>query len=395
MSRSVKVINNPCNIYILTWLLLHLQNNYLNSSFVSMIFYLPFLGMTIYYVTKVFTYKTNGFMNALSLFFIVLLFYGIGLLILNNATGQVRYSFLKVIFSSLGPIFAFYDFTKQGLLTERRMIGWVVFLVAIATIEYYGMMQRKLIELESMGSDREEITNNASYGILGLFPFVYLLRKKPVLQFVFVGYIMYFVIYGLKRGAIITGLLLIVWFIYTVTSNSKKRRRSLIMFLTIILLLFGWNYINRYYLSSEYFQFRVESTMEGVSSNREWIYATLLQHFRDNQNAIQQLFGEGAYHTETLIGLKAHNDWLELLIDCGVFGVLIYIIYWFCFIRDFIKSKSDYLIFSMLGACFIYTFVRTLFSMSFTDVPFTICMIMGFCFASMNNNTQTSIKTEK
>lgn len=395
MSRSVKVINNPCNIYILTWLLLHLQNNYLNSSFVSMIFYLPFLGMTIYYVTKVFTYKTYGFMNALSLFFVVLLFYGIGLLILNNATGQVRYSFLKVIFSSLGPIFAFYDFTKQGLLTERRMIGWVVFLVAIATIEYYGMMQRKLIELESMGSDREEITNNASYGILGLFPLVYLLRKKPVLQFVLVGYIMYFVIYGLKRGAIITGLLLIVWFIYTVTSNSKKMRRSLIMFLTIILLLFGWNYINGYYLSSEYFQSRVELTMEGVSSNREWIYTTLLQHFRDNQNVIQQLFGEGAYHTETLIGLKAHNDWLELLIDCGVFGVLVYIIYWFCFIRDFIKSKSDYLIFSMLGACFIYTFVRTLFSMSFTDVPFTICMIMGFCFASMNNNTQTSIKTEK
>jgi hypothetical protein len=125
--------------------------------------------------------------------------------------------------------------------------------------------------------------------------------------------------------------------------------------------------------------------MEGSSSNRDIIYGTLWRHFINNDNVLQVFFGEGAFHTQNVTGyVKAHNDWLELLIDCGLITVLIYLIYWISFAINWLKSKPDILVFSMMGACFIFSFSRTFFSMSFSDMPFYTSMIMGYCFAKVS-----------
>lgn len=384
---------DSCNVYILLWIILHVQNLFLNSSLVSMIFYIPFLGMTVYYVVKVFLIHPKGVMRALSVFFLMLVAYGVGLLILNNALGQARHSFIKMVLSSLGPIFVFYSFTKQGLLTEKRMLSWLLFFLAVATIEYYVHMQNNLNLMLEQGMDREEATNSTAYIVLGLMPFVFLLRKKVVLQYLFIGYIMYFVVSGLKRGAMLTGLVMLIWFVYVVTKSNTKIIRIGSLILTLVLCIIGYYYVMKFYETSDYFQLRVENTLEGNSSNRDFIYSTLWNHYLSNENIVQLAFGEGAFHTETLIGLKAHNDWLELLIDCGLFGVIVYAVYWISFVVKWIRSKSDYLVYAMLGSCFIFLFLRTLFSMSFSNVPFYISVVIGYCFAcpcstSSNNKIQ-------
>ncbi len=375
---------DACTIYLLLWSLGYVQKMFISSSLISMLFYLPFLGLTLYYVAKVFTnYRPKGVMLAFSAFFVVLLCYGLALVLLDNSVKDNK-SFLMFIINNLAPLFAFYCFSRQGLLTEKRLLLWFIIFLVVASLDFYTAQKKGLALLAEDGSQYEEITNNAAYSMLGLIPFVFLLRKKPIWQYLVLGYIMYFVVTGLKRGAILISLFLIVWVVIIQTQSTSRGKKILALSLTIAFLAIGWRFVMQFYENSDYFQHRLEATMEGSSSNRDFIYSTLWKHFINNNSFLQLVFGEGGFHTVNVSGFMAHNDWLELLIDCGLFGVVVYLIYWISFIRDWIRSKPDILVYSIMGACFIFTFMKTLFSMSFFSMPFYISMIMGYCFAQVH-----------
>lgn len=375
---------DACTLYILLWLFGEVQGMSFNSSLIAMLFYIPYLGMTLYFVVKAFSsYRFRGVMSALSVFFIVLLLYGVVAVLLDN-TKVDKKSFLMMVINNLGPVFSFYYFSRKEMLTEKRMLFWFFVFLVVETLNYFVAQQRALAALAQDLYKYDEITNGAAYYLLGLLPLVFLLKNKSLWQYAIVVYVIYFVISGLKRGAILVSLFMIVWFIYIKTRSSSNIKRIGILLLTIALLAIGWYYVIRFYNTSDYFQVRVEKTLAGSSSNRDVIYSTLWNHYINNDNFLQLVLGEGGYHTVNISRLKAHNDWLELLIDCGILGVIIYLIYWICFIRDWLRNKSNYLVYSMLGACLIFTFLRTLFSMSFCSMPFYISMIMGYCFAQVH-----------
>lgn len=387
MIENKNKIIDACTIYLLLWVLGDIQKMFISSSLISMLFYIPYLCMTLYYIIKVFSnYSLKGVMLAFSVFFVVMICYGLVLVLFDNSVKDNK-SFLIFVINNLAPLFAFYYFSRQGMLTEKRLLLWFLVFLVVASLDFYTIQKRGLALLVEEGSQYEDITNNAAYSVLGLLPFVFLLRKKPIWQYVVLGYVLFFVVRGLKRGAIIVGLLMVLWFVIIQTRSASRWKRAVFLLLTVALLVVGWRFIMQFYDSSNYFQHRVESTMEGSSSNRDWIYSTLWNHYINNDNLSQLVFGEGGFHTVNVTGLMAHNDWLELLIDCGLFGVIVYFIYWFCFIRDWISKKQDILIYSMMGACFIFTFTKTLFSMSFLSMPFYICLIMGYCFAQVKDKS--------
>ena len=384
MIESKNKAFDACTIYLLLWALGYVQKMFISSSLISMLFYLPYMGMTLYYVVKVFTnYRPKGVMLAFTAFFVVLLCYGLALVLLDNSVKDNK-SFLMFIINNLAPLYAFYYFSRQGLLTEKRLLLWFIIFLVIATLDFYTAQRKGLALLAEDGSQYEEITNNAAYSMLGLMPFVFLLRKKPIWQYIILAYVMFIVVTGLKRGAILISLFLLLWFVYVQTKSSSSTKKLVFLLLTIVFLVIGWRFVMQFYENSAYFQHRAEATMEGSSSNRDWIYSTLWNHYINNDNFLQLLFGEGGFHTVNVSGFMAHNDWLELLIDCGLFGVVVYLIYWISFIRDWVRIKSDILVYSMMGACFIFTFMKTLFSMSFFSMPFYISMIMGYCFAQVH-----------
>lgn len=372
-------IFDACNIYIILWVLGSVQGMYMRSSFVSLLFYVPSTLMTIYYMVKALSsYPPKGVMRVFSVFFLVMCVYGIFLVILNDALGQDGKSFLMMLLSSLGPIFPFYVFSRKGVLTEKRLIVWFIVFIVVATMNFFAY---KSITIQNVSKGISEITNNTAYYFAGLIPFVFLLYKRPILQYFVLAYILYFVVTSLKRGAILVSAMLLLWFVYVSVSKAKRIKKIIVIASVGVFLLVGIRFVENFYESSDYFQYRVERTMEGSSSNRDWLYATLWNHFLNNDNMFQVLFGEGAFHSENVShGLKAHNDWLELLIDCGVLGVLLYVVYWVSFFHAWRRSRKDDFLYPILGACLIFTFVRTFFSMSFSDMPFYTCMIMGCCF---------------
>lgn len=389
----LKKLFDRCNIYILLWTLGYVQNLFYSSSLLSMIFYIPYILMTIYYFyIAITTFKLGGPMKAIAAFFILMIIYGVFLLLLNDARGQERTSFLLMLFGSLGPIFPLYVFAKQGLLTEERMKSWFWIFLIIATTDYYVTGRNALEKAMSRGSRYEEATNNSTYFIAALLPFVFLFRKRPIIQYGLLTYIVFFVISGMKRGAIIVMALMLLWFIYKSFHSERRGRKVLVIILATVFVVEGIKYIEQFAENSDYFQYRIESTMDGASSGRDKIYSQLWSHYKFNDNILQLAFGEGAYHTENITGrAKAHNDWLELLIDCGLLGVIFYFIYWVSFYKTWRKSKGNFLVYSMMGAGLLFTFVRTFFSMSFSNMPFYMSVILAYCFANWNKKTDNLI----
>lgn len=375
---------NSCNIYILLWLIGYVQNMYLSNSALSLVFYIPLTLMTMYYIVQLATkYRVKGVVKALLFFFLVLCVYGVGLLILKDAAGQDPKSFLMMLFSSLGPIFPFYVFTRQGKLSEKKLkVSFSIFLI-VAIMEYFAYEQKALLLLV-LNNSYDEITNNSTYYFVALFPFVFLFYKKPILQYVFIACILGFVLSGMKRGAILVSTVLLIWFVFRTMKSATWKKKFLITCILAAFVIVGIIFVENLYNTSDYFQRRIEDTVEGEYSGRGSLYATYWNHYINNDNIFQLLFGEGAYHTENILHYKAHNDWLELLIDCGLLGAIIYCLYWCEFIKIWLRNRSNQILYSIIGACFIFTFMRTFFSMSFSDMPFSMCMIMGYCFGTIN-----------
>ena len=72
MIESKNKAFDACSIYLLLWAVGYVQKIFINSSFVSMLFYVPYLGMTLFYVVKVFNnYRSKGHMLAFIVFFVV------------------------------------------------------------------------------------------------------------------------------------------------------------------------------------------------------------------------------------------------------------------------------------------------------------------------------------
>lgn len=381
---------NTCNIYILLWIFNFVQSSYLNSSILSLICFVPMTFMSIYYFFQVILkYRTGNVMKSLILFFFVLCGYGVELWIMKDAVGQDPKSFLFMLFISLGPIFAFYAFSMKGQLTEKTLRTCACIFLVLAIMGYMTYEQKALQLL--VVDKYDEITNNTTYYFVALFPFLFLFYDNRLIQYAFMICIIIFVISGMKRGAILISSILLLWFIFRSIKNISRGQMFFMLFSVLVVVIVGIKYVEYLYSTSDYFQYRISQTLEGESSGRNELYSVYWNHFLNNDNVLQILFGEGAYHTENILNLKAHNDWLELLIDCGILGTLLYFIYWCHFLKQWVSSRWNPLLFSIIGACFCFTFFRTLFSMSFSNMPFSLCMIMGYTFATIDKSKNNFI----
>ena len=116
-------------------------------------------------------------------------------------------------------------------------------------------------------------------------------------------------------------------------------------------------------------------------SGRDVVFSQLSSYFFNETSAWQFYLGSGANHTVAVAGNYAHNDWLELAVNQGCLGVLVYLIYWICMYKTWRHSKSLPTIYSSLGALLIIYFLSTFFSMSYGSMSIYATLCMGYCLA--------------
>lgn len=335
----------------------------------------------------------KGF-NMLMLLFTI---YGCALIVSSPSTlyyplsgkDMPSYNYIKSIYLSLLPIYPFYYYTKKGYLTAERLRIWGFIFLASITLSYFSMQREALAQLAEEGSSVEEVTNNLGYLFLSFLPMLVIYRKKPLLQFAAFAFVMAFLIMGMKRGAIAIGFVSATYFMWQLIKESSGRARFMFIFLSVAICVSVVYFFIHEMATSDYMQQRLESTMEGNSSGRDNLYSFFWHYFTDEADVLHYLIGRGANGTLEIYYNYAHNDWLEIAVNQGVLGLVVYALYYFGFYKTW-KSATNTDAKTILALMLFIFFAKTLFSMSYADMTFVATAPLGYALATINRPTTVS-----
>ena len=382
---SLKTIFNPCTLLICTWILYSFH--WFEVSPGSIIdnmanLFLAFnLSVSLFIIFgRLYKQHLPQYFHAVNVIIIWFSIYGIIPIIVGGDVYSEHGtlspgSYVIGILRSFLPMYAFYYFAKCGFLNDSVMKIW--FAVLLLVFIYFNL---SFSAIKMLDSNRDGFTNNLGYLFVSLIPFIYFFNKK-IFQIGLLLFLMAFVIFSMKRGAILVGILATFLYIFWTFKNTKGYQWCFAIILFVIIGFVAAHYLEAFYADNAYFQMRVDSTLEGDSSSRDQISSSLLNWYVYKANIFQQLFGAGADATLSIYGIFAHNDWLEILIDQGVVGVILYLWYWSVFYKNnkrFSKGTPEYMI---LTTVLVSCFSRCFFSMSYNVIPVSTSLLMGYCLA--------------
>ena len=386
---------NKANVYILAWCIYSTQGIlFPKGTLFTQLLLVILLVVSLYYLWIANTrYKLPlyfyGLNTLLGMFFV----YGIYLILGGYNSGDYAipvqsFNYLQRILISLVPIYPLYVFSKEGLINEKNIRIWFFVLFVMAVGNYYKHQKELLYMALLRGSDAEEFTNNMGYEFVKLIPFCVFLYKRPILQYVALGACMVFLFMAMKRGAIIIGVLSILWFVGINLKNVSFKKKIVFLVLSVVLCFVGYRYVDMQMRESFYFQKRVENTLEGNSSGRDKLYSRFVDYFVQETTPLQFAFGSGANATLKVSFNYAHNDWLEIAVNQGVLGIVVYIFYWIMFLKTILSKLFSSRERLVLQLVLLAAFMETLFSMSYTSMGYVTMLIMGYCLAQEKKNEQ-------
>lgn len=386
-----KILNiNRCDVFVVMWCLYRLQGLLYPVGIINQL--LQF-GMILWAMIIAVPYILNAknnprVLNMVSLLVLMYTIYGVHYWLLARPVvypwggAPAKYGYLQTSFNSLLPIYLFYHYTRMGYLTEERIRIYIV-AFAITTLGNF-FMDYVDDSAHFLADEVGEGTNNMGYMWLNLLPFLFFLHKRPFIQFLSLAVIMFFILLGMKRGAIALGALSATYFLYRTYRNSNSVRiKSTIVVLSVLVVFGAISYIGYMYANNDYFVQRIEQTQDGNASGRDGLYTKLIDHVWSEQSVLHLLFGYGANYTIVVAGNYAHNDWLETITNNGVIGVAILLVFYIalfkCMRRMFkpLQSETSHLAaaFCMLWCLMI---LKTIFSMSIQDMSILTTLPLGY-----------------
>ncbi len=271
--------------------------------------------------------------------------------------------FKTILMLSL-PFYPFYYFTQKGKLHEKDLI-WFFLIMLVVTIAQFYFSRSQILSMRS--ADSADIVINVAYSFVFLMPFLFLLREKKTLSMLLAFVLVFFIIQGAKRGAIIAGTIGMLYFAYyqLKTVDKKNKTISYLFVLTGVFALVYFGYT--YFQQNEFLIQRLQLMSEGDSSGRDTIYSNLFNAWL-NSDMINLLLGHGFGSTIFLSGTGnwAHNDWLELLINFGLLGVSIYLVLFGAATKQVFNKKGQIDKKILLLTIVSIWFFTTLVSMNYT-----------------------------
>ncbi|MBW7869115.1 MAG: O-antigen ligase family protein [Brumimicrobium sp.] len=230
-------------------------------------------------------------------------------------------------------IYPIYYWSSKGLISNIHLRNFALVMLPVIIVSFFTSKSNLQIEY-----DRENVVNNTSYLFVALMPFLFLIKNKN-LSLIILFALLAFLVIGAKRGALIIGsvntvIILFYNLKYMQSKNWKARMRNVLLF-TIVFSI-GMIYLSDIIESNSY----VFERLENNQSTRPENYTALFNNWYNSTSIHHILFGYGYYSSPLYTPEKgmAHNDWLEMLNDFGLFGFILYAVLIISFIKLF-KNK--------------------------------------------------------
>ena len=312
----------------------------------------------------------------------ILIFLGINILYFLGASSGLdtpSASAMGSIMMALISMSAFAFLSSQRLCEERFIVAIFVVLL-VASIGYFYYMRDSML-IESALDEDQGITNNGSVAFVALLPWLFLIKKRWVSMLgLFVC--LFFLVLGAKRGNMLAAIIPSILFVAFVLRALKGWWLKLLCVIGVIAVVGGG--VVTFLEEDEYLQQRLEDTMEGNSSGRDTIYRNALDCWWYSDDA-QFWFGHGFLGTIPQIGKMAHNDWLEILVDYGVFGVILYGMIFYR-LGKAIWNEKNRTNRQVLMSCMAIWLLKSLYSMAYLETLWVILLApVGIVVGRRNN----------
>lgn len=360
---------------------------YRSGSVLSQVLLLIFLLIGVYGLFSSFSQPKRNprFVNIWAIFFILLtitfivspmVVYGT----VNEAMGQMSTfgQYKNIIFVCLS-FFAVHCFAKRGATTDKYMFYVSAAMIVVAVLRYIYAM--RLLQQEYM----DDFQNNAAYNIVVVIPFLpYIFNKQKLIATLLAIGSIALILYAAKRGAIVC---LIVSILTTIIYLLRRSRMASFKQVLIIALAVGIGALMFHLtMQNEFLLDRIEETQDGNIGTREIAYSMLWNNWL-KEDIFTQIFGSGLLQSVNVWGNSAHNDWLELLTDNGLLGVLIYLLFFIYLFKYINKMTGNNLLQLSILLATVILLTKSMFSMGYVDfnnVP--IIMTMGLCAGLYESN---------
>lgn len=385
---SIKNLSS-CDFFLLAWVLYYLQGIvYSEGGIISLAILGANLLISAICMFKVMQWRDKPiYFKGLNMLMLLFTIYGFMLVFLNpstlyypiSGTSMKSYNYIKSIYLSLLPIYPFYYYTKKGFLTAERLRIWGVIFLASVTLSYIRTQREALEALINV----DETTNNSGYLFLSCLPLLVLYRKKPLIQFACLAFVIAFIVMGMKRGAIAIGLISAIYFMWHAIKNSTGKTRFLFLMLSVSMCVGAVFFFIHQMYSSDYMMRRIEDTLEGNSSGRDSLYSFFWKYFTEDASFIHYLIGRGANGTLDIYYNYAHNDWLEIAVNQGLLGLVVYTFYWLGFFKTW-KCAKNIDAKTIIALTILIFFAKTMFSMSYADMTYVSTSVLGYALATVN-----------
>lgn len=234
----------------------------------------------------------------------------------------------------------------KGNEAEKRLMSFFIMVLSIlALYKIYSI--RDLMLLNNSSS----LVTNLALVPASLFPFVFYI-KKPWMRFTLLTVVLIAAMLGNKRSGLIgIGLSSAMIGLYIILF----RREMINLRYIFILLISSFLIYLSYYLYSDIYlnsYLRIINISEDGGSGRIGIWSEI-KHYLDLASGEKLFFGGGSNYYHVAINhnySSPHNDFLELVLSYGIFGLSFYLFFllriiYFVFIH--IKSRSELAIFSI------------------------------------------------
>lgn len=347
------------------------------GSSIGSILIIPIILINLYCLLQsVTSNRWTSVISLSALFLLVSFSYFIwGEALLNNVPTKQAVQILKTTLLSVSCIFPIYYWSCKNRNLDRELL-W--FALGYLLVLIYNFHTREIAE---------EYVDNLGYYYINIIPFLFLIKRKYYLRIGLCLFATLLVIESAKRGAIITVLLVDIYFFKTILKSQEIPKKLGPRLLLLALVIGASIYAYWQFQSNEYVIARFKQLEEGQTSGRDYIYNLLLSHWLHDTTLVQLIFGSGYCAVPTVTGgLFAHNDWLELLIDFGLFGVFVYLAF-FRSMLTLVHKQSDETDKDILILITGIWFMKTLFSMSYLDENnFMLAMLMGYIAGKYNQS---------
>ena len=322
---------------------------------------------------------------SLNILLILLTLYGFIGLSVGEVRGYSTFRLLRPYYCSMLPIYCYYLFFLKNMIRQIDMKIFFIFILCVTVAFYY-----KNFEEISSAKNVDEITNNVGYMFVPFIAMLPLINFNRLIKYGIMAILAYFVLMSAKRGAMICFVLCLFIYLFFEERNSSFKTKIVVFMTSTVLLVIGYHFAMETIASDAYLSYRLEQTLNGDSSSRDFIFSRLYGRLLSETSPTNTIFGYGIHGTLLVATRLAHNDWLEFAIDMGLLGLFAYLVYWFFFIRLLVNQKEKDS-FAALFIIVIFNFVRTFFSQSLSEMFIVTSFIIGYCIAQSYFNKRLQV----